>query len=74
MMLCERHCSGIEPAVDHLGNTLHLPAALGAGDSDLVNVRTMEFYSLRLLIAAHLVQLFTAADGMLVSAFTLPDI
>ena len=74
MMLRKRHCSGVEPAVDHLGNTLHLLAALGAGDSDLVNVRTMEFYSLRLLIAAHLVQLFTAADGMLVSAFALPDI
>ena len=55
MMLCKRHCSGVEPAVDHLGNTLHLLAALGAGDGDLVDVRTMELYGLRLLIAAHLV-------------------
>ena len=74
MMLCKRHCSGVEPAVDHLGNTLHLLAALGAGDGDLVDVRTMEFYGLRLLIAAHLVQLFPAADGVLMSAFALPDI
>ena len=74
MMLRERHCSGIEPAVDNLGYTLHLPAALGAGNGDLIDVRTMELYGLGLLIAAHLVQFFTAADGMLVSAFALPDI
>ena len=49
MMLCKRHCSGVEPAVDYLGNTLHLLAALGAGDGDLVDIRTMEFYGLRLL-------------------------
>ena len=73
-MLCKRHCSGVEPAVDHLWNTLHLLTTLGAGDGDLVDVRTMEFYGLRLLITTHLVQLFTAADGMLVSAFALPDI
>ena len=50
MMLCERHGTGIEPAVDHLRNTVHLLAALRALDGNGIDVRTVQLNILRTVI------------------------
>ena len=52
MMLGERHCAGIEPAVNHLRHPLHRLAALRAGDGDGVDIRTVQLHGLCLRIAA----------------------
>ncbi len=44
MMLCKRHCTGIKPAVDYFGHTMHLLAAVRAGDNDRIDVRTVKFH------------------------------
>ena len=73
MMLCERHGTGIEPAVDHLRNTVHLFAALRTLDGNGIDVRTVKLNILRTVIG-HGLQLFNASDGMLMTTLTLPDV
>ena len=75
MMLCEGHCAGIEPAVDNLGHPLHLAAALGALDGDLVDIRSVKLDGRRRFVSAHLGKLFSAADRVHVTAGrALPDV
>ena len=74
-MLCKRHCTGIEPAVDDFRHTLHGLAAVRTGKGHFIDIRTVKFYLRSLRIAAFLCQLRTAADGLLMSAaLALPDI
>ena len=72
-MLRERHCSGIEPAVDHLRYTVHLLAADRALDRHRVDIRTVQLNILRTVIR-HLLKLCNTSDRMLMTALTLPDI
>ena len=88
MMLCERHGTGIEPAVDYLRYTVHLLTALRTGDGDIIDERTMQLYlaislfihlfciflyNIR-IVRTHGLQLCLASDGMLTATLTLPDI
>ena len=68
MMLCERHRPRIKPAVDHLRHTLHRAAAFRALDRDLIDIGPVQLYRARFPVAAHLFQLFPAANGMHLSA------
>ena len=52
---------------------MDLSAALGAGDGHGVDVGTVQLDLLR-AVAGHALQLFDAADGVLMSALALPDI
>ncbi len=49
-MLCKRHGTGIKPAVDHLRHTMHLFAALGAGDGYIVNVWAVQLDVIRAVV------------------------
>ena len=72
-MLCEGHGTGIEPAVDHLRNTVHLFAAFRAFDGNGIDVRTVQLNIIRAVVG-HGFQLCDASDGMLMAALTLPDV
>ena len=72
-MLCEGHRTGIEPAVDHLWNTVHLFAAFRAFDGNGINIRAVKLNIIRAVIG-HGFQLGDASDGMLMAALTLPDV
>ena len=73
-MLCERHCTGVEPTVDNFRYTNHLLATFRTVKKNFINIRTMEFYGLCLFVATHVVEVFTAAYAVLVTAFTFPDV
>ena len=72
MPLCERHRSGIEPAVYYLRHPLHESGAFRTLEIDLVYERFMQFYVVR-HIFAHFLQFDYAPNQMTVSASTLPD-
>ena len=72
MVLCEWHCSGIEPAVDNLRYTVHFFATVRAFKGNCINIRTMKFYLCILRISASLCKFCTASDALLMSTFTLP--
>ena len=63
-MLRERHCAGVKPAVNYLRYPVHGLSAFRTGHGNRVNIRSVELYRLSLFIAAHLIQLFPAADGV----------
>ena len=44
MVLCERHCSGVKPAVDNLWYTMHGLTALRTFHGQLIDVRTMQLH------------------------------
>ena len=73
MVLRKGHRAGIEPAVDDLGDTVHLFAALGAADGHGVDEGTVQLNVLGAVVA-HLPQLLDGTDGMALAAFTLPDV
>ena len=73
-MLRERHGAGVEPAVDHLRDTVHGAAAFRAGDRDAVHVRAVQFHCCRRGIAALLRQFRAAADAFAVAAGAFPDV
>ena len=74
MMLRERHRAGVKPAVDHFRHAVHGFAALRTLNGDLVDIGTVKLHCLRFLVAAHLIELLAASDGVHVSALALPDI
>ena len=75
VVLGKGHGSGVEPAVDHLRHPVHGAAALRTLHCDLVDVGTMKLHGLRPLVAAQLIELFAASDGMLMAAaLALPHI
>ena len=47
MVLCKRHGTGIEPAVDYLRDSLHLLSALRAGDGHRVDIWPVKLYVIR---------------------------
>ena len=71
VMLCERHGSGIEPAVDNLRYTVHLFTAFRALNGHCVDVWAMKLDVIRAVVGFFF-QLFDAADAVLMAAFTLP--
>ena len=74
MMLCKRHCSGIEPAVDYLRYTVHGLAAIRTLHGDIINVWTVKLDGLRTLVTTLLIEILAASHGFHMSALTLPDI
>ena len=52
MMLRKRHGPRIEPAVNHFRHTLHHLAAVRTRDCDGVDIRAVQFHSLRFRVAA----------------------
>ena len=73
MVLRKGHGAGIEPAVDDLGDTVHLFAALGAADGHGVDEGTVQLNVLGAVVA-HLPQFLDGTDGMALAAFTLPNV
>ena len=74
-MLCKRHCSGIEPAVDNFRYTLHSATAFITFKCNFVDIWAVQFNFGSIRIAGTLSQLGTASDGFLTSAvLTLPDV
>ena len=56
VMLCERHCAGVEPAVNNLRYTVHFFSAVRAGDHYIIDKRTVK---LNLpLVSVHLLAVF----------------
>ena len=53
---------------------MHRFSTFRALDGDIIDVWTMQFYGLRALVTAHLIQFFSASYRMLASTFTLPDV
>ena len=56
VMLCERHCTGVEPAVDNLRYTVHFFSAVRAGDHYIVDKRTVKLNLS--LVSVHLFAVF----------------
>ena len=73
VVLGKGHGAGVEPAVDDLGHTVHLLAAVGAGDGHLVHIGPVQLDVVGAILR-HLLQLRDAADGVAVAALTLPDV
>ena len=73
MVLCERHCPAVKPAVDHLRHTAHLLAALRALDCHRIDIRPVQFDIIWAVIR-HFLKLGNASDRVHVPALTLPDI
>ena len=71
-MLCKRHCSGIEPAVDNFRYTVHIFTTVRAFDGYSIDIRTVKFYFCSLRISALLSQLCAASDGFHMTTLTLP--
>ena len=74
VMLCIRHCAGVEPAVDHFRYTVHGLAALRAGEGHFVDVRTVQFHLCRIRISGEIRQFLTGSYGMQLAAFAFPDV
>ena len=56
VMLCERHCAGVEPAVNNLRYTVHFFSTVRAGDHYIIDKRTVK---LNLpLVSVHLLAVF----------------
>ena len=72
MMLCKRHCSGIEPAVDDFRYTMHGLAAVRAGESHIIDIRAVQFYLCVFRISTPLGKFRTASDAFLMAALTFP--
>ena len=70
-MLCERHGSGIEPAVDNLRYTVHLFTAFRALNGHCVDVRAVKLNVIRAVVGFFF-QFFDTADAVLMATFTLP--
>ena len=73
VMLGKRHGAGIKPAVDNLGDALHLLAALGAFYGDRVDVGAVKLNIIGAVVA-HLFKLGNAAYRVAAAAFALPNI
>ena len=73
-MLSKWHSAGIKPAVDYFRYAVHFSSALRTLNRNFIDIRTMQFYLFCLWITVSLRQLLTAADALLMSAFTLPYI
>ena len=56
VMLCERHCAGVEPAVNNLRYTVHFFSAVRAGDHYIVDKRTVKLNLS--LVSVHLLAVF----------------
>ena len=56
VMLCERHCTGVEPAVDNLRYTVHFFSAVRAGDHYIIDKRTVKLNLS--LVSVHLLAVF----------------
>ena len=87
-MLRKRHCTGVKPAVNDIGDALHGLSAVRAGDIYLVNVRTVQLDIVAapalvscglqlsedlIVIGALFPKLRTAADTLALAALALPD-
>ena len=68
MMLCKRHCAGIEPAVNHLRHTFHRFTAFRTGYRNFIDIRSVQFHCGRRRIAAHLRKFFPGTDGFHMTA------
>ena len=71
MPLCERHGSGIEPAVQNDRLALHDLTAFRTDYLHLIDIRLVQFDIVR-AVPAHLFQLFPAPDHMRAAAFAGP--
>ena len=56
VMLCERHCAGVEPAVNNLRYTVHFFSAVRAGDHYIIDKRTVKLNLS--LVSVHLLAVF----------------
>ena len=56
VVLRERHCARVEPAVDDLRYTVHFFSAVRAGDHYIVDKRTVKFNLS--LVSVHLLAVF----------------
>ena len=75
MMLCERHCTRVKPAVNNFRNTTHGLATIRAGVGEVIDVRAMKLYGERVFTTGLLLELSTGSDGILMStSLTLPDV
>ena len=72
-MLCERHGAGVEPAVDDLGDAVHLAAAVRAGEGHAVDVGTVQLDVVRAILG-HGLELRDRADAVALAAGALPDV
>ena len=70
--LRKRHGTGVEPAVDHDRFAFHDLTALRTDDLNLIDVRLVQLDIVR-AVAAHCLELRTAADDVNVTAFAHPD-
>ena len=73
MPLCEGHSTRVEPAVNNLGNTLHLAAALGALDGDRINEGTVKLNILGTVVG-HGLKLLYRAYSVTLAAGAFPDV
>ena len=73
VMLGKGHGAGVEPAVDNLGDALHLLAAVGAGDGHGVDEGAVQLDVVG-AVGGHGFQFLNAADGVTMAAFALPDV
>ena len=73
MMLRKRHGTGIKPAVDDFGNTLHLACAFGTTQGYGIDIGTVQFNVVGAVVG-HRLEFFNASDAMPVTATAFPDI
>ena len=73
VVLGKWHRTRVEPAVDNLWNTMHFLTADRTLDRHFINIWAVQLDIIRAVVR-HFLQFRNAADGMLMSTLTLPDI
>ena len=73
MPLCKRHRARVEPAVDDLGDSLHLSAAVRTFYCHRVNERAVQLDIVR-AVFGHFLELRDRAHNMALAAGAFPDV
>ena len=72
-MLCKRHGTAVEPAVNHFRYAMHRFSAFRTADRHFIDIRAVKFDIIRTVIR-HRFQFLNTSDRMHMSALTFPDI
>ena len=73
VLLCERHCSAVEPAVHYFRYSRHRLAAVRACKMHVVNIRSVQFDVLSDVFLSFFNKFSSAAYAFQMAAFTSPD-
>ena len=73
MPLCERHGTGVKPAVHNFRDSVHRLAAFRAGQGHIIHIRSVQLDRFIDIFVCQFHQLFPGADAVQMTAFASPD-